>query len=220
VVAVSSRLLDGLQAAGVRETALVVGYREEMIRAHLGPSHRGMPLRYLSNPAYTKGPRLSLWTGREQFERDDVVLADGDVLFAPTLLERVVSSPAANAFLADADFLDTGEEQILYSRGGQVVSLRRGVMGPPPLSFETRAEWVGFVKVGRAAGVELAATLDLLVREGRTEGDYETAIDALLPRHTFVAVPTAGLPWIEIDFPQDLHAAETEILPRISKLTG
>jgi choline kinase len=215
-----ARLLDGLQAAGVRETALVVGYREEMIRAHLGPSHRGMPLRYLSNPAYTKGPRLSLWTGREQFERDDVVLADGDVLFAPTLLERVVSSPAANAFLADADFLDTGEEQILYSRGGQVVSLRRGVMGPPPLSFETRAEWVGFVKVGRAAGVELAATLDLLVREGRTEGDYETAIDALLPRHTFVAVPTAGLPWIEIDFPQDLHAAETEILPRISKLTG
>ena len=29
---------------------------------------------------------------------------------------------------------------------------------------------------------------------------------------------TAGLPWIEIDFPQDLHAAETEILPRIEAI--
>lgn len=140
-----ARLLDGLQAAGVRETALVVGYQQEAIRAHLGTAHRGMPLRYLENPAYTRGPLLSLWTGRAEFERDDVVLADGDVLFAPPLLER----------------------------------------------------WV---------------------REGRTEGDYEAALDALLDRHPFVTCPTDGLPWIEIDFPQDLHAAETEILPRIALL--
>ena len=75
-----ARLLDGLQAAGVRETALVVGYRQEAIRAALGDAHRGMPVRYLVNPAFEKGPRLSLWTGRAEFERDDVVLADGTLL--------------------------------------------------------------------------------------------------------------------------------------------
>jgi choline kinase len=31
---------------------------------------------------------------------------------------------------------------------------------------------------------------------------------------------TDGLPWIEIDFPQDLHAAETEVLPRIGRLAA
>ncbi len=213
-----ARLLDGLQSAGVRETALVVGYRQEMIRAHLGRSHRGMPLRYLPNPAYTKGPLLSLWTGRAEFERDEVVLADGDVLFAPPLLERVIRSPEPNAFLGEPDFLDTGEELILYSRGDHVVALRRGVMGPPDAAYERRAEWVGFVRVGRAAGVELAATLEAFVSRGHTEGDYEAALDALLPRHRFVACPTGGLPWIEIDFPQDLQAAETEVLPRIVRL--
>jgi choline kinase len=91
-------------------------------------------------------------------------------------------------------------------------------MGPPDVPFESRAEWVGFVKVGRAAGVELAATLDAFVREGRTEGDYEAALDIVLRRHPFVAVSTGGLPWIEIDFPQDLQAAETEVLPRIRRL--
>jgi choline kinase len=213
-----ARLLDGFAAAGVRETCLVVGYRQEMIRAQLGASHRGMALRYLDNPAYTRGPRLSLWTGRDVFRRDDVVLADGDVLFAPALLARVVQAAEPNVFLAEPDFVDTGEELVLYSAGDRVVGLRRGVAGPPPAPFDARAEWVGFVRVGRAAGAELAAALDAMIREGRVEGDYEAALDGLLGRHRFVSCPTDGLPWIEIDFPQDLHAAEAEVLPRLARI--
>ncbi len=213
-----ARLLDGLQAAGVTETAVVVGYRQAQIRAHLGAVHRGMPVRYLENPAYTRGPLLSLWTGRGEFGRDDVVLADGDVLFAPPLLARVVEAAEPNVFLGEPDFVDTGEEQNLYVRQGAVTALRRGIMGPPDTVYDARAEWVGFVKVGRAAGADLAAGLDALVREGRTEGDYETALDRLLPRHRFALLPTGGLPWIEIDFPQDLEAAEGDVLPRMRRL--
>jgi choline kinase len=215
-----ARLLDGLQATGVAETAIVVGYRQDQIRAHLGDSHRGMPVRYLENPEYTRGPLLSLWTGRAGFGQDDVVLADGDVLFAPALLARVVRAPEPNVFLGEPSFVDTGEELNLYVRAGRVLALRRGVMGLPDVPFESRAEWVGFVKVGRAAGVDLAATLDAFVREGRTEGDYEVTLDLVLRRHPFVAVSTEGLPWIEIDFPQDLQAAEGEVLPRIRLLEG
>jgi choline kinase len=212
------RLLDGLHAAGVDETALVVGYRQEMIRGALGSSHRGMPLRYLENPAYTRGPRLSLWTGRAELERDDVVLADGDVLFAPALLERVVRTPAANVFLAEPEFADTGEEIVLYGAGERVVGIRRGVSGPPAAPYDSKAEWVGFAKIGRAAGAALARILEDYIRRGQTEGDYEAALDALLPQHPFAACPTEGLPWIEIDFPQDLQAAETEVLPRLARL--
>jgi choline kinase len=59
-----------------------------------------------------------------------------------------------------------------------------------------------------------------MVREGRVDGDYEVALDGLLGDHSFAVCSTAGLPWIEIDFPQDLHAAETEILPRIEAGPG
>jgi choline kinase len=212
-----ARLLDGLQAAGVHETVLVVGYRQEMIRAALGSSHRGMPLRYAVNPKFEKGPRLSLWAGRAEFERDDVVLADGDVLFAPPLLERVVRAPAPSVFLGEPDFVDTGEEINLYRSGERVVALRRGVSGPPAVPYEAKAEWVGFVKVGRAAGAALVAALDRMVRGGQVDGDYEVAIDGLLETQLFTMASTSGLPWIEIDFPQDLHAAETEVLPRIGR---
>ena len=210
-----ARLLDGLQAAGVHETVLVVGYRQEMIRAALGTSHRGMALRYVVNPDFEKGPRLSLWSGRAEFLRDDVVLADGDVLFAPPLLERVVRATEPNVFLGEPEFVDTGEEINLYQAGSRVVAIRRGVSGPPAVSFQGRAEWVGFAKVGRAAGQDFAAAIDAMVRKGQVDGDYEVALDGLLAGHAFTMCPTGGLPWIEIDFPQDLQAAETEILPRI-----
>jgi len=62
------RLLDGLHAAGVQQTAIVVGYRQDQIRAALGDSHRGMPLRYVVNRDFEKGPRLSLWAGRAELE--------------------------------------------------------------------------------------------------------------------------------------------------------
>jgi choline kinase len=214
-----ARLLDGLQAADVQETVLVVGYRQELIRGALGRSHRGMPLRYVVNSEFEKGPRLSLWAGRAEFARDDVVLADGDVLFAPALLDRVVRGEASNVFLGEPDFVDTGEEINLYRTGERVVAIRRGVSGPPAVPYEERAEWVGFVKVGRAAGADLLITLDAMVREGRVDGDYEVALDGLLDRHAFTMCPTAGLPWIEIDFPQDLQAAEAEVLPRLRRLT-
>jgi choline kinase len=210
-----ARLLDGLRAAGVHETVLVVGYRQEMIRRALGASHQGMPLRYVVNAEFEKGPRLSLWAGRAEFQRDDVVLADGDVLFAPSLLERVVRATAANTFLGEPEFVDTGEEINLYQAGERVVAIRRGVSGPPTVPYEAKAEWVGFAKVGRDAGATLAATLDGMVREGRVDGDYEVALDALLHQYPFAMCPTDGFPWIEIDFPQDLHAAEAEVLPRI-----
>ena len=213
-----ARLLDAFQAAGVTETALVVGYRAAQVQRALGAAHRGMPLRYLVNPDYARGPLLSLWTGRAEFARDDVVLADGDVLFAPALLDRVVRAPVPNVFLAEPEFSDTGEEQNLYLRGDRVVALRRGVMGPPAAAFDARAEWVGFVKVGREAGGALAATLDRFVRDGEVEGDYERALDGLLPHHPFATCPTDGLPWVEIDFPQDLQTAETEVLPRLRAL--
>ena len=210
-----ARLLDGLQAAGVHETVLVVGYRQEMIRTALGTSHRGMALRYVVNSDFEKGPRLSLWSGRAEFLRDDVVLADGDVLFAPPLLERVVRATEPNVFLGEPEFVDTGEEINLYQAGSRVVAIRRGVSGPPAVAFQGRAEWVGFAKVGREAGQDLAAAIDAMVRKGQIDGDYEVALDGLLVGHAFTMCPTGDLPWIEIDFPQDLQAAETEILPRI-----
>ena len=61
---------------------------------------------------------------------------------------------------------------------------------------------------------------DLSIRQGRRNEPYEETIrDVLLtsPRGTFAFEDITGMPWIEIDFADDVERANSEILPRISK---
>ena len=51
---------------------------------------------------------------------------------------------------------------------------------------------------------------------GRADVIYEQAMrDVILAADAFGFEDVTGLPWIEIDFPEDLERAHGEILPRL-----
>ena len=57
------------------------------------------------------------------------------------------------------------------------------------------------------------------MRAGRIDEIYEDAIrDVLLaePGGTFDVEDITGLPWVEIDFPEDLARARQEIFPQLA----
>lgn len=54
--------------------------------------------------------------------------------------------------------------------------------------------------------------------EGRTGVEYEEAVDRLLAEVEVGYEPVAGLPWTELDFPEDLVRAEREVWPAIRRL--
>lgn len=212
------RLLDALVRVGAREATLVVGYRAEAIRARVGERFRGMPIRYLVNPDYERGPLLSLWTGRERLI-GDTLLMDGDVLFAPELLKRLVRAETPSALVMDPAFTDTGEEIKVYLEGPRVRAIRRSRQVPPPVPFDAVGEWIGFFRVGTAEAPLLRAIVEERVASGAVEGDYEETLDRLAREAEVGWVSAAGLPWIEIDFPEDLRRAEREVLPRLADPT-
>jgi NDP-sugar pyrophosphorylase family protein len=77
-------LLDQLEAAGVRQVVLLVGYGADHVRATFGDRHGGMTLAYSaeSEPLGTAGAvRLAL----PQLERDSVLLLNGDSYFGVDL---------------------------------------------------------------------------------------------------------------------------------------
>jgi len=59
-----------------------------------------------------------------------------------------------------------------------------------------------------------------IVAQGEEENEYEDALDRLLRLAKVGYVDISGLPWTEIDFPQDLRRAETEVLPRIERVAA
>jgi choline kinase len=207
------RALAALGAAGVAQAVLVVGYRGEMIKQKIGSSCSGVYITYVNNPQYKKGAILSLLSARDEFD-DDILVMDADVLFPVAMIDRLIRSPYANCFLLDGSAENTGEEQMLLTRGGRVVNIVRGGSG----DFDVIGESVGFLKVSRSDAPFLGTILDELVAQGRDTIEHEEAYPVFLSQRIVGFERVDDLPWTEIDFPEDLQRAEREVLPRIVAL--
>jgi len=211
---VLARMLAALADSGIRETTIVVGHCADQVRALAGRRVARMAIRYIENPAYTKGSVLSLYAAREQLTEPALVM-DADVLFPRELLRRLLAVPAPSALLIDRHFADTGEEVKLYTRRDRVIALGKKIV---PEAWETVGEGVGFFKCGAAAGPEFVAAMEHVIASGDGLNEYEDALHILLQRVHVGWVDVTGLPWTEIDFAEDLRRAEDEVLPRVRDL--
>lgn len=207
------RTLRALGAAGVREAVVVIGYLGDMIKQAIGSHCGDVSVRYIVNDQYEKGAILSLLSAREEFD-DDILIMDADVLFPVNMIARLVRSPHANCFLLDGSAINTGEEQILLTRGGRVLDIVRGGSG----DFEVIGESVGFLKVSQSDAPLLRTILEDLVAQGRDTIEHEEAFPIFLAQRVVGFERVDDLPWTEIDFPEDLARAEREVLPRIVAL--
>jgi choline kinase len=201
--ALIERYVRQLDSLGIPAT-VVVGFRGELVRQRLdelAPQHAPT---VVTNPEYERGSILSLAKGLGGVS-EDILLMDGDVLFHPDLLTRLVNSPHANALLVDTGNAFTGEEYMTGIDGGRATELRRAAVP----GHEATGEWVGFAKLDAASALQLRAAIATRIAAGDTSGGYEDALASILASREVKCVETGGLPWIEIDFPDDASRAET-----------
>ena len=211
---VLARMLVALADSGIRETTIVVGHCADQVRALAGKRLGRMAIRYIENPAYTKGSVLSLYAAREQLTEPALVM-DADVLFPREFLRRLLAVPAPSAVLIVRGFADTGEEVKLYTRRDRVIALGKKVV---PEAWEAVGEGIGFFKCGAAAGPEFVQAMEQVIASGDGLNEYEDALHILLQRVHVGWVDVTGLPWTEIDFAEDLRHAEDEVSPRMVRI--
>ena len=208
-----ARLLAGLATAGVRDAVVVTGFGAAAVEAAVAALATGIRIRCLLNPRYTEGAILSLFAARDVLRAGAVLVMDADVLCAQTMLDRLVRSPHSNCFLLDGSVASTGEEQMLLVRGGRVRDIVRG--GAP--GWELQGESVGFLKLSAEAAMLLETLLARRVAAGHTSIEHEEVYPDLLARVDVGFERIDGLPWTEIDFPEDVVRAERDILPRLAE---
>ena len=204
------RLLESLAAAGVRDVAVVTGFGDAAVRAAVASPPAGVRVETLFNPRFTEGAILSLATARALLDRP-VLVMDADVLCPTAMVARLVRSRHENCFLLDAGSENTGEEQMLLVRDGLVRNIVRG--GAP--GYELSGESIGFLKLGPPAARLLRELLDARIAAGHTAIEHEEAYPELLARVPVGFERVDGMPWTEIDFPEDVARAERDVLPRI-----
>jgi choline kinase len=204
------RYLEALASLGIQRADIVVGYKQEMIRAAVEANACGVRVNFLVNDQFHRGSISSLWIARTALD-DDVIVMDADVLFHREILRRLVQSSYPNALLMDETVKQTGEECMVVVEGGRVIALTKKM----PARYDLAGEGVGFLKVRHADTPHVVASLRSFVDREAWQMEYE---DALVEFFRTVKVGhevIGGLPWTEIDFPEDVEKAELEILPKL-----
>ena len=211
-----ARQLDLLHANGIRQVDLVVGYEADRIIEHVGTLHSRPDVAFFFNPGYEQGSVISLLTARETLESgQDILLMDADVLCHPDVISRLVQSNHRNCFLVDREF-EMGEEPVKIAvRDGRIVDFRKCL--DPQLSFDYLGESVGFFRFSAEFAAKIALECARFESEGLADSPHEEILRQLVRDQpgAFGLEDVTGLPWIEIDFPEDVVRAREVVLPAI-----
>lgn len=208
-----SRHVEYLGQLGVRQVVLVVGFAQDHIRKALAGDSFAQDIRWVVNEQFARGSITSLWAARSEMD-DDVVLMDADVLYAPTILARLLHSPIPTALLMDDSVKQESEECMIAAKGGRVLTLSKSL----PSTYDEAGEGVGFLKVQKQDIPALLQSVQAHVEAGRLDMEYEDALKGFFDEVTVGYEKIGGIPWIEIDFPEDIDKASSEILPAVRKM--
>lgn len=212
------RHVELLRHAGVRELVIAVGHQAELIDQAIVDLGVGDFVRTILNPHYKRGPITTLWSVRDELTAGEpLILMDADVLYDHRLIPRLINAPVQNCFLMDKD-VEPGEEPVkLCMLGEQLVDFHK----QPTEAHDYYGEWIGFLKLSAEMAAQVPdATWPYFENEAESVL-YEVAIRDLLLADTtgaFGVEDVTGLPWIEIDFMEDVAKAEADILPQLEAM--
>ena len=192
-----------LEAAG-REILVVVGYQDDAVRQHVGSRAT-----VVHNPAWDKTNSLySLWLCRNHIEKQTLVL-NCDVLAHPAVYQAVLDvSP--NVFAYDSTSGGEAEHMKVEFKNGLLSSMSKR------LPFDrTHGENVGLLNFDYHTMLLLFQEASTLIDTSGSNMWVAAAVERVATRVPIRGIDIAGLPWIEIDFADDLGRARVDIWPKI-----
>ena len=211
------RHIDICKAQGISELVLGVGFQHDKIQHEIERLGAESFVRTLFNKDFEQGNIITLSVLRDEFCCGEaIILMDADILYDESLLERLIKSQHSNCLLFDRSFEPDDESVKICIREGDIIEFRKWLTADSDFCGES----VGLFKFSAEIATKIMLQADLSLRQGRRHEPYEETIrDVLLtsPRGKFAFEDITGLPWIEIDFAEDVERAKTDILPRISK---
>jgi choline kinase len=197
--------LAALHRHGLDSTLVVAGYRADAVEAELQGRAR-----LLLNPRHAETNSLySLWLARE-FAAGGFVLLNADVLFDPEILERVLRSPHPEALAVERRREFSAEEMKVELEGERILAMSKELP-----AGRAHAENVGVLKFSAEGARVLFDRIEELLATGAEKQFCPFAFNAIADERPLFAVPVDTLPWIEIDFVEDLMRAREEVLPAI-----
>jgi choline kinase len=197
--------LGQLQRMGIEQIGVVVGHAADSIRALIGNA-----CSYFMNPRYQETDSLySLWLAREWIN-GPFILLNGDVIAHPQIYQLLQGAEACT-LLYDSRSGHQEEHMKVKLNGPQLLELGKHLP-----TKESHGENVGMIKFNQAGAAKLFQAANCLVADGGDRMWAVAAVNQVAEQVGIRCVDIAGLPWAEIDFPEDLIYAQARIWPLLS----
>lgn len=198
------RILVGL-GNSPSNIVIVTGYLPDLIDEVASRHH----CQTIFNPQYRRANNIvSLfsflrWAERQRQMVRQILIVNCDTLAHPAIFQSLLQAPWENAVSVD------------MSRGGieeaMKVSIEHGVVRKfsKGLSAEfAHGEYIGLAKFSSRGLRALSESLQQMIANQRITEWYEEAFNMIADTIPIYAISTEGLPWVEIDTPEDYHQAQ------------
>lgn len=204
--------LDALAAAGVKSATIVVGFGAEHVAEYVAENApANMPVTTVLNPFFDSADNLiSCWAAREEMD-GDFLLLNGDTLFEPAVIERLLRSRTAPVTVAvrrkasyDADDMKVQCADSVLRHIGKHLPLETAM-----------AESIGAMYFrGTGPALFRSAIERAVASPDAKRWWYPTVVDRLAQSGWVRVAYVDGLATAEIDFPEDIPLAE-QVVPAL-----
>jgi histidinol-phosphate/aromatic aminotransferase/cobyric acid decarboxylase-like protein/choline kinase len=206
------RIIDGLCDNNIIDIVIVTGYRDKELVDYLSKNYAHCSITYVHNERYRETNNIySMALAFENIVIDsDIVLIESDLIYEPSVIQRLLSSQHPNVALVD---------KYAHGMDGTVVTVEEGVITsviPPHLQdkkfdFSDKYKTLNIYKFSKVFCNSVFKKL--LTYYAKVINDncyYELILGILIymQQETIFAEIVQGEKWAEVDDPNDLHVAE------------
>jgi choline kinase len=168
--------MRALKSVGIRDVCMVLGYRREQILEHLAANHRDVRITpVINHDFFDTNTAHSMWLARSFLASGDAVCLNGDVLFPPRLLRRVVEADPEGSLAVETKLCGEEEVKVTCDDAGRIVRIGKRL----PCA-EARGEFIGVARLRGKFLKQFLRALDLLVATGHKDAYFEAAMDQML----------------------------------------
>ena len=210
--------LEVLYSCGIEEVVVVTGYKAEMVEELLRKKYGHKRPRTILNPDYAKTENIwSCWLAREEM-KDPFILLNGDTLFEPAVLEKLLSSAFRDPITV------TVNRKPSYDADDMKVILKDGRLwriGKDLPLEEVGAESIGLIAFTQEGGQIFRHYLEQVTRDPTYKKKwYLCVIDLIAKEYPVGVCDITGYAWCEIDYPKDLQDAKKVVSKIRESLIG
>ncbi len=200
------RQLDTLATSGVDEAVVVTGFGDAQVETALSRRVGGPRVRTVFNPFFKVADNLgSLFVARDELA-DDCLVWNGDTLVSDALMARVLDNRRAGICVTvdRKPAYDEDDMKVVADGDGRLHAIGKRLP-----SGNINAESIGLLAFRAGGAEQFRSAIERAMRtpEGTTIW-YLRVIHEIAQKHDVWTLDIAGEEWGEVDFPEDIAAAE------------